>query len=90
MTTKYENFVTPEHRAAIEAIVFAHHLLVQHQSYFAAFERARKHMDNVGHILDPTLYRDMQSSDSFKQQAAIIAAAQSFITTTKEVIHDGT
>lgn len=77
--TKYADQVAPEHKMAMQAIAFMRQILGQHREQFDKLIASEQHMHNVGGLLDPTLYRDMIYSDSFKQQMRLVRAAVSFL-----------
>lgn len=82
---KYRDKVSPEHRIAMQAIGLAAHLMDQHRPHYEALIKSEQHMHDVGGLLDPTLYRDMLYSDSFKLQTRLIKAAIVFLKEVQEV-----
>ena len=76
---KYASKVTPEHRAAMQAIGVAHLILSQHRETYEQFLRSEEFMHNAGGLLDPTLYRDMLYSKNFELSSNTIAAALAFM-----------
>ena len=76
---KYRTNVSPEHRVSMEAIGFARLLLAQHRAGYDAFIKAEQDMHSFGGMFDPTLYRDMLYSQSFKQQVRLVKAAVAFL-----------
>lgn len=83
--THYRDRVDPEHRLAMEAIGMARMMLDQHRERYEVLIKARSDADAFGHILNPTLYRDMIHSKSFEQQMRLVRAAQAFLRETDAV-----
>src|SRR5690348_7235789 len=81
----YRNQVDPEHAMAMQAIGLARMALETHRARFETLLKARADMDSVGHILNPTLYRDMIHSRSFAQQIKLVEAALAFLRETDAV-----
>lgn len=79
ITEKYVDKVTPEHRAAMQAIGMARILLGQHRDLYATLLQAERDTHSFGGMLDPTLYRDMLSSRGFAQQTRMITATLAFL-----------
>lgn len=77
--TKYADKVDPRHRLAMEGIDWASVLLNLHREQFQAVLESEQHMHSAGGLLDPTLYRDMLYSKSWKQQLRLIRAALAFL-----------
>lgn len=82
---KYRDRLDPLHKAAMDAIGFMHQVLALHRKQFTALLDAERQMHGVGMVLDPTLYRDMIYSKSFKQQIRLVRAAVSFLDTVDDV-----
>lgn len=76
---KYRGRVSPEHQMAMDAVGFARHLLDQHREKFDALLKAERDAHSFGHIVDPTLYRDMIQSKSFALQIKLVRAAVAFL-----------
>lgn len=76
---KYRDKVTPEHRMAMEAIGMMRMILARHREQFETLLKAEQDMHNFGGLIDPTLYRDMIYSESFKQQIRLVRAAMAFL-----------
>ena len=76
---KYRDRVDPAHKAAMEAIGFTRQILGQHREQFDALLKSENYMHNVGGLLDPTLYRDMLYSNSFRLQIRLVKAAVAFL-----------
>lgn len=83
---KYRNRVDPEHEVAMQALQLAFMMLKEHRDHLRRFEASCRYMDNVGGLLDPTLYRDMLASRSFAQQKRMVDAALVFVGTIDEVM----
>jgi len=82
---KYRDQVDPEHRMAMEAIAFAFQMLEPCSPQITRFLDAERHSHAVGHILNPTLYRDQINSRSFAQQVELARAADVFIRAVRKV-----
>lgn len=76
---KYLDKVSPEHKMAMEAIGVMRQILGQHREQFETLLKAEQDMHSFGGMLDPTLYRDMLYSESFKQQTRLVKAALTFL-----------
>lgn len=76
---KYRDKVSPEHKMAMEAIGMFRMILGQHRPQFEALLKSKRDMNNLGGLLDPTLYRDMIYSKSFDQQIRMVTAALKFL-----------
>lgn len=76
---KYRGKVSPEHKMAMEAIGMMRMMLGQHREQFEKLIEAEGNMHSFGGMLDPTLYRDMIYSKSFKQQMRLVRAAVTFL-----------
>jgi hypothetical protein len=75
----------PRHKMAMDAIGFLYQMLAQHRQQFEALLKAESDMHSFGGIIDPTLYRDMLYSKSFKQQLRLVRAALKFLDETEAV-----
>jgi hypothetical protein len=87
---KYRDKVDPLHEIAMQSIGLARLVMNQHREHFEKFLEARRRMDSVGHILSPTLYRDVIHSQSLAQQIKLVEAAQAFLRATDEVVREFT
>ena len=76
---KYTDKVDPKHKMAMDAIGFAFQMLDTQADHFDQFLEAERRSHTVGHIVDPTLYRDQINSESFALQVRAAEAAQAFI-----------
>lgn len=83
--TKYAGNVDPAHRLAMDTLAMTRQLLMPHRGHFESFLEAERRAHSVGHILDPTLYRDMINSKSFEQQVRLVRAAVAFLDATDAV-----
>jgi len=72
----------------MQAIGLAHLLLNQHRERFELFLKARRDLDSFGHILDPTLFRDVTSSRSVAQQVRMAETAMKFLRDVDEVVQE--
>jgi len=79
ITERYADKVTPEYRMSMQAIGMARLLMKHHEEDYRKLLRANEYMDNVGGLLNPTLYRDMLYSKGFKQQITLVKAALAFL-----------
>lgn len=79
ITEKYASKVTPEYRAAFDAVFIARMMLTQHREQYEALLKAKQDMDNFGGLIDPTLYRDMLHSKNFERQLRAVEAAIKFL-----------
>lgn len=75
----YRDKVDPSHKLAMEAVGFMRQLLGPHREQFEKLLESERQMHNVGHILDPTLYKDMIYSKSFEHQLRLVRAALTFL-----------
>lgn len=67
------------HAMAMQAIGFMGSLLSGHRASFDALLKAERHFQSAGIVIDPTLYRQMLHSESFKLQIRLVKAAVAFI-----------
>jgi hypothetical protein len=84
---KYRSKVAPEHELAMQAIGMARMMLAAPhvRPQLELLEKAERDAHSIGHITDPTLYRDMINSKSFAQQMVLIRAALTFLRATDEL-----
>lgn len=68
-----------EHKMALEAIGFAAQVLASHKERYELLIESERNMHSIGHILDPTLYRDMIHSKNFEWQMRLVRAALAFL-----------
>ena len=76
---RHRDQVADEHATAMQSIGMARLLMRQHCVSFDRFLKARRDMDSIGIVVDPTLYRDMLASKSLKQQIRMVEAAMRFL-----------
>lgn len=76
---KYRDKVSPDHKAAMDAVVFASQLVEPYSDEIDKFLKAESEAHSFGHIVDPTLYLDMINSKNFALQVRMAKAAQAFI-----------
>lgn len=81
----YADRVAPEHRQTMETVAMAYHTLTMAAPHLRALDEAERRAHSVGHIVNPTLYRDMIGSKSFSQQMRIVRAALKFVAALDEV-----
>jgi len=72
----------------MQAIGLVHVLLKQHRERLELFLKARWDLDSFGHILDPTLFRDVTSSRSMAQQVRMVEAALKFLREVDDVVQE--
>lgn len=82
---KYRDKVSPEHTMLMNTIGFAYQLMEAQRQQLRLFLDAERSAHAVGHIIDPTLYRDMINSESFAQQLVLCRAAEAFLAACDEV-----
>lgn len=76
---KYRDKVDPIHKMAMDAIGMARHILNIYSEQYDILLEVENDAHSIGHILNPTLYRDMIHSKSFAQQIKLCRAAQNFL-----------
>lgn len=88
--TKYRDRVAPEHEMAMQAIGMARMMLsAEHvRQQLELLDKAERDAHAIGHITDPTMYRDMINSKSFAQQMVLVRAALAFLRATDAVAKD--
>ena len=82
---KYADRVDPEHKAAMEIVASALYMMEMVKPHLERFLDAERQMHVVGHILDPTLYRDAINSQGLAAQVRIARAALSFVNEFQQV-----
>ena len=85
---RYRDKVDPMHKMAMDAIGMARHLLNTYSEQYDILLKAENDAHSIGHILNPTLYRDMIHSKSFAQQIKLCRAAQAFLREVNAVAED--
>lgn len=75
----YRDCVDPKHKMAMDAIGFMRQLLSPYREQFETLLKAEADAHSFGHILNPTLYRDMLYSKSFAQQLRLVRAVKAFL-----------
>ena len=88
LAEKYRNNVSTEHKLAMDTIGFLYQTLKAVKPHLETLLEAERQMHNIGHILDPTLYRDMIYSKSFQAQIKVARAALQFVNAVDEVAAD--
>ncbi len=63
----------------MQAIGVARQLMQQHVEHYRAFEDSARHFEAFGCFFNPTLWIDVQGSDSFKKQQRLVRAAIKFL-----------
>ena len=76
---QYRDKADPRPKLAMKAIGFTAQLLEPQREVFDAFLKAENDIHSFGHVLHPTLYRDMIHSKKFAQQTRLIKAALAFL-----------
>lgn len=76
-----------EHALAMQAVGIARMSLnAEHvRPQLELLDEAERRSHSVGHILDPTLYRDQINSASFADQMTLVRAALAFLRATDEI-----
>jgi hypothetical protein len=77
--TKYADRVDPEYRMAMNMVLGAYHTMSLVAAPLRKLDQAERDAHSFGHIVDPTLYKDMIYSPSFAEQMKIVRAALAFI-----------
>ncbi len=85
---KYANDLDPKHVVVMNLVLNAYHTLKMVEPHLAALSDAEVSSHSVGHIVNPTLYRDMISSKKFAAQMKFVRAALAFIKTSDEIASD--
>lgn len=70
---------------ALQAIQIAGMYLAQHETALKTLTETNRHMDSVGGLLDPTLYRQMLHSDNYKRSLASAQAVLRFLGELREI-----
>jgi len=78
---KYQDRVDPQLRMAMDIAIGGYHTLKLVETQLRKVDEAELRSHSIGHIVDPTLYRDQINSKSFAHQMVIIRAALAFIGT---------
>ena len=68
---KYQDQVDPKHALAMQTIGLSYKLLAPQMEQIERFLNAEEQSHAIGHILDPTLYRDQINSKSFASQVTM-------------------
>ena len=76
---KYRDKISPEHKVAMDTLMFMYQVLLPHRDQFAGLINAAENMHNSGFITDPTLYLEMINSKSFEHQLRLARAGLAFI-----------
>lgn len=66
---------------AAAAINLCATILRPHVEFFSRYENERRHMENFGHIVDPTLFRDSERRAADAIMAPLFRGAQEFLHT---------
>jgi hypothetical protein len=83
---KYRNKLDPEHKAVMDLIIGAYYTIKMVETHLRKLDESERFAHSIGHITDPTLYKDMISSKSFADQMHIVRAALKFIGEVDELI----
>lgn len=87
-SSKYADKVDPMHRAMMDMATGAFHTLSMVEGQIDRFLDAEHSSHSIGHIVNPTLYRDQINSKNFAAQVAIAKAAKSYLSAVKKVQAD--
>lgn len=82
---KYRDKLDPDHKMAMDMAIRAYATVKMVEAQLRKVHDAERQSHSIGHIVDPTLYRDQINSKSFADQMKIINAALSFIAAMDEV-----
>lgn len=76
---KYRDKLDPTHQLAMNTIINSFRVMEMFKEHIAKTLEAERRSHSIGHILDPTMYRDAIHSKSWRAQVQIMKAAQNFI-----------
>ena len=76
---KYKDRLDPEHKMAMDMVIGQYHVLKMVEEQLRKVDEAERRSHSIGHIVDPTFYKDQINSKSFEHQMVIIRAALAFI-----------
>ena len=76
---KYKDCLDPQHKMAVDITIGSYNTLKLVEAQLRKVDEAERSSHSIGHIVDPTLYRDQINSKNFAQQMVIIRAALAFI-----------
>jgi len=76
---KYRDKIDPTHQLAMDTVINSFHTMRLFKDHIARTLEAERHSHSVGHILDPTMYRDAMHSKSWRAQVQVMRAAMAFI-----------
>ena len=76
---KYRDKVDQTHQLAMDTIVNSYHTMGLFKAHVAKTLEAERRSHSIGHILDPTLYRDAIHSKSWRAQVQIMEATIRFL-----------
>src|SRR5690554_5755634 len=85
---KYKKVVTAEEEIAYQAITIAYFALRLNRKVYDELLAAEQEMHNVGHIINPTLYRDMIYSKRFQRNIKAVRAAVAFLDELKDIVEE--
>jgi hypothetical protein len=76
---KYRDKLDPTHQLAMDTIINSYRVMEMFRDHVAKTLEAERSSHSIGHIVDPTMYRDAIQSKSWRAQVQIMRAAQTFI-----------
>lgn len=76
---KYREKLNPTHQLAMSTIINSYQVMEMFEDHVRATLDAERRSHSIGHILDPTLYRDAIESQSWRAQVQIMEATIKFL-----------
>lgn len=76
---KYRDKVDPVFKMAMELVTSSYHTMKMIEGELRKVDEAERQSHSIGHILNPTLYRDQIHSKNFEQTMKVVRAALAFI-----------
>lgn len=76
---KYRDKVDPAHQLMMDTVLNAYHTMSIFSDHLDKVLDAERRAHSIGHITDPTMYRDMIHSETWDQQMRVMRAARRFI-----------
>lgn len=75
----YRDKVDPAHDLAMSTIINSYRVMEMFREHVAKTLEAERRSHSIGHILNPTLYRDALHSKSWRAQVQIMEATIRFL-----------
>jgi len=76
---KYRDKLDPAHQLAMDTIINSYRVMEMFKDHISKTLEAERRSHSVGHMIDPTMYRDAMHSKSWRAQVQIMRAAQVFL-----------